>query len=680
MVTNQNILMQNRRCVFEMIIKLTDKKREELGAKMMDFRVTAEEGNRNTFERMTKCERFKVGKQWDKDVLEKNKYRRKHSLVINKVLPVVLQIVGTEVQNPRNIKVHNVKAGTQTVANILTGLARHVMDSEDNNGQYKKTQMFDDGITTARGWLGLDIDYKHDPVKGNLIVKDYDPFMVLVDPACTKYDLNSEEGGAKYLITDEWVDKEKLETQYPQHKSRLMGADYSSRRESSGPFSRLVNYLFNNPVSSVTDDYRDQSQLDNPVNSKSDYNYRESITWWKEWKKGLYLQRQDDPLNFLAITGDKEMSEAKQLAEENPDRVRIVSKDRRGKPLVVPVLNKTVMVGDFILEHDVDPFNGLTNFPLVRFSPYFSHGYEFGIVENLIDPQQQVNWSWSMELNLTKLLANTGWIVGSAIGKALNFLKVHGGEDGIILSEKDYGGKIEKMKLNEFPAGFDVMTEKGSRHIAQISNVRMEEPQFDDKNMSGKAIALKQQSSMTGSAKPFANYDYTMRLFGNLTIDMIRHTDVYSEDEIKAIIDEEDLIDARLLDEARQIITSMLGQVGYEIPTPPDMTVPEMVDAAEVEAYQKLTSQLESEASRIAQELIFAEIQNIGKGRYGTTVDQMAMGPTMRIQQSIETFELNKALIESNQPGVARRLLIEATDVPNKEEIIAEVPQMAGAA
>ena len=647
----------------------------------MDFRATGEKGNKNTFQRMTKCERFKIGKQWDKDVLKFNKSRRKHSLVINRILPVVLQVSGNEVQNPRSIKVHNVKAGTQTIANILTGLSRHVMDGEGNNGQYKKSQMFDDGITTARGWLGIDIDFEHDPIKGNLSVKDYDPFMVLVDPAATKYDLNATEGGAKYIIVDEWVDKGQLEAQYPEQKDHLIGADYTTRRESSGPFSRVMNYMFSNSVSAkTTDDYRDQSQLDNPISSKGDHSYRRSVTWWKEWKKGLYVQRKDDPLSFMTITGVKEMANAKRMAEENPDRVRIVTKDRKGRPLVVPVLNKTTMVGNWILEHEEDPFNGMSRFPLVKYSPYFAHGYEFGIVENLIDPQQQVNWSWSMELNLIKLLSNTGWVVKKTLGTMKRWLETHGGEDGIVLEEDKFGGGIRKLEMNKFPKGLDIMTEKGSRHISEIANVRTEQPQFDAKNMSGRAIALKQQSSMTGSAQLFSNYDYTVRLFGDLMVDMIRRTDVFSEDEIRAIIDEDDLIDARLLEEARQIITSMLGQVGYEIPSAPDVTVPENIDSAEVEAFQQLTSQLESEARRIAQQLIYKEITNIGKGRYGTKVDQMAMGPTMRIQQSIETFELNKALLDSGQPGVARRLLIEATDVPNKEEIIAEVPQVAGAA
>jgi len=190
--------------------------KEERNAMMRQFRSDAEEGNKPTFKRMSKCERFKIGKQWDHDVLERNKAKRKFSLTINRVLPTVLQVDGTEVQNPRDIRVHHTKGGTKTVAKLLTALAKHTMDTSFARRQ--GSMMFDDGNTTGRGWIGADFDYSKDPINADIVIEKYDPFNVLPDPNRRHYDLNV---GSKFVIVDKWIDKGKIEAQYPDKKNDL---------------------------------------------------------------------------------------------------------------------------------------------------------------------------------------------------------------------------------------------------------------------------------------------------------------------------------------------------------------------------------------------------------------------------------------------------------------------------
>ena len=92
------------------------------------FRAEAEEGNKPVFIRMSENERFKIGKQWDHDDKSFNEAHGKFTLTVNEVLPIVLDIAGTLQENPLDYKVRNVKGGTQTIAEILTSLAKNVMD------------------------------------------------------------------------------------------------------------------------------------------------------------------------------------------------------------------------------------------------------------------------------------------------------------------------------------------------------------------------------------------------------------------------------------------------------------------------------------------------------------------------------------------------------------------------
>ena len=58
----------------------------------------------------------------------------------------------------------------------------------------------------------------------------------------------------------------------------------------------------------------------------------------------------DDPLNLLPLFTKKDIKDARTLAEEDAN-FKIIDKDRDEKPLTIPVLNKTVMIGDIILAH-----------------------------------------------------------------------------------------------------------------------------------------------------------------------------------------------------------------------------------------------------------------------------------------------------------------------------------------
>ena len=124
--------------------KLSREKKEEIKIKMLKFRAEAEEGNKPIFKRMTTNERFKIGKQWDVEDTNFNEAHGKFSLTINEVLPIVLDIAGTQEENPLDYKVRPVKGGTQVIASILTSLLKNVMDK--SMGREEASRSFESGV------------------------------------------------------------------------------------------------------------------------------------------------------------------------------------------------------------------------------------------------------------------------------------------------------------------------------------------------------------------------------------------------------------------------------------------------------------------------------------------------------------------------------------------------------
>jgi len=457
-----------------------------------------------------------------------------------------------------------------------------------------------------------------------------------------------------------------------------------------------VNFMFSRESDAldVKDDYRDSDDGGDETGrevSKADSSYRVSTYYHKEYVKGGYLIRADSPLDKMVLTGKLLSTASKMVEEIGDEKLSIRTKKPNGEILMLPVMNKTRMVGEVLLSHEEDIFNGVALFPVVRYAPYYSAGYEYGIVENIIGTQEQINWSWSMELNLIKQLANTGWRIARGAGSKIKaFLRDHGSEDGVIIDESEGGGKVEKLEPNQFPVGYDIITDKGARNMQIIANVRTENPEFDQKNMSGRAIALKQNASFTGSAPIFATWDKTLEIFALTLSSVLDRNPIYSEAEIRLILDETDLIDSELLSRAKAQIAQMLQARGIQIPQqPPAMPVPEVLAQmqpnmrfdededfqVEQQAFQEMQQQIEQMARPLAIEMLMTDLRKSHIGKYGTKVSLAPHAQTFRMAQSAEAMELHKTLMESGMPGLSRAKLINMSDLSEKEELIADVPQ-----
>ena len=679
--------------------KLTVAKKEEIKIKMLKFRTEAEEGNKNAFIRMTENERFKIGMQWNVDDESFNEAHGKFSLTVNEILPIVLDIVGTQEENPLDYKVRNVKGGTQVIAEILTALTKNVMDK--SMGREEASRSFESGISIARGFLSVDINLNNDPLNGDFVIKELDPFMVLPDPTCKEYNYNKEQGGAKYIIIDEWEDKGKMEAKYPGKDFKNATFDAGLGAFPRGRFGAILSTMFGGggPNLHLRDDYRhhDEHTFKEEMESntsKQTNSYRKSTYWWKDWKKGVYVQKLNDPLNYLALTKPKDIADARRFAETD-ENIRIIEKDRDENQLTVPVLNKTVMVGDVVLEHIEDPFDGMNLYPIVRFAPYFDHGYEYPPVENLKGPQKLINFTFSSLVNILKNLANSGWKIGKGSQRWIEWLEEHGGEDGLVINETHFG-RVEKITTTDYPTGFDIITERGKQNMREISQTELVVPRRGQPE-SGKAKQIDEIRQQRTKGIIFRNWNQTNIMLARVLIELIRNTNIFSDDEIMAIIDDEDLLDDKILDQAKGVIINQLRQQGATImkqPQPPNpirmsQAPPEqqaqMLDKfqEDMALFQEFIEQVEQAAIPIAKDIVLKLLRKMQQGRYGIKVDTSPMAPTVRVMRRLEVLELDKQLIEGGRQGISRKKLIEIADVPDKEEIIAEEvpvqPQVQGA-
>lgn len=700
---------------------LSDEKEAELLIQLSQYHDSGEKGSLDVFSRMSRCERYAVGQQWDKDVLDANKARRKFSLTINRIFPIINQLSGFDAKNPKDFIIKNLKGGTQKGAELLSALAKHTIDQ--SHAVRQQNQCFEDGIRCTRGFLEADVDYDEDPIKGNIIVAKLDPFMVIPDPSCKSYNYNDLENGAKYIIIEKWMDKQYIRRKYPT-KTQELGDDETTSRRFTGMFTKLTSWMFGDKsLSDTKTSYRDMEiGLDQSQVDYSEYKFRISKYYWKTFEEGVLVVKDGNTLNAMTLTDPKDIAFARKVVKELEERaammaeemaasgqqqqsgqqpgqqpqsqypqIEIIEADKNGNPIIIPVLHRSIMAGEVLLDYRRDPFNGMNLFPIVRFSPYFISGYEFSVVENLIGSQDRVNWSASMELNIIRKLANTGWkIARDVAGTFAQWLQDHGSEDGIVIEESKGGGAVSKLEQTAIPQGYAHISATASEDISSISQVQLKAPDDNQTKESGRSVLAKQNWSLQNTSNLGSNWDFTQELLGEIILGIIRHAEVYSEEEVMAIVDEQELIDEELMNQARQKAVETMSAQGIPALQPPEK--PDvMVLQGENPGFQKATlfnykkqaenfaaymKSVDEIALPIAKAMLIDLITTVKYGRYGVKVELAPHAETNRMRRTAETFELNAALIESGQPGVSRNLLIDATDIFNKDAIKEEMPQV----
>jgi hypothetical protein len=443
---------------------------------------------------------FYVGQQWDPaDIAKLDKEKRPH-LTINLVLPIINLLSGIQRQGRQDISVVARKGGLKKLATVFTEVLRHCLDITDS--EYETADAFFDGIIGSKGWVHICKDYTDDPVNGDINLTKVSPFDIREDPDAKEYDLNRS---GKFVIRDFWYDKEALILNWPAKQKDI---------NSGG--------LDIDPASGDITGNADAGKL----------RYRTRECWHKSFEKRLIL------INAKTKSVKQINPEAIELAAAIASR----SNNWHLKDWVVPVLNKTVTAGNIVLEDIADPYNGFNQFPYYRFCPFWVDGYVMGVVQNLRDAQCEVNKRRSQALHNLNQTANSGFKVKKVLNNYDRHLAKHGSTPGVVLDESKAGGKIERIEPAPLSEGHITASKMSADDMKEISgaNPDLQGQMIEGFNESGKAIELRQAQGMKVVEVMFDNFSRTQKLIAHGLVDMVRFTNVYSDQEIRQIASEAD--------------------------------------------------------------------------------------------------------------------------------------------
>jgi len=442
------------------------------------YQFARDNGHSQFIKKADKCERFFAGDQWDPEDIAKLKHERRPALTINKILPTVGTVMGEQIKNRAEISFQPRNGSDPALADTLTKVFKEI--SDDNQLNWLRSEMFDDGVITSRGFLDVRMDFQKS-MQGKVRYTALNPKNVVID--ADGEEMDPDTWGE--VFTTKWVTADDIAVLYNKADAEILRI----RREStfSSGYDSIASTRDRFGLSSVPG-YSDMD-LDNSRNIRLiDHQYRQ-LTSQKFFVNPKNGDRRAVPEGW------------------DDARIKLVIQQFGFQVIKQPVrrIRWTVIADNVVLHDDWSPYE---HFTVVPYFPYFRHGKTIGLVENLLDPQELLNKTTSQELHIINSSANGGWKLktGTLTNMSVEELEQNGAKTGLVIEvngdpEKD----IVKIQPNTVPQGIDRMTYKAEEHIKGISNVSDSQMGQDRADVAAKAIQEKKQSSQVTLVKPLDN-------------------------------------------------------------------------------------------------------------------------------------------------------------------------------
>jgi hypothetical protein len=173
------------------------------------------------------------------------------------------------------------------------------------------------------------------------------------------------------------------------------------------------------------------------------------------------------------------------------------------------------------LHDDWSPYTGFT---IVPYFAYFRRGRPFGMVRNLLSPQEQLNKISSQELHIVNTTANSGWMVesGSLVGMTPDDLEEHGAETGLVIEYARGTNPPAKIQANSIPTGLDRIGQKAAANIQAISGINESMLGTDSAEVSGIAIRAKQNRGAIMIQVPLDNLRKTRHYLAEKILELVQ--------------------------------------------------------------------------------------------------------------------------------------------------------------
>jgi hypothetical protein len=589
---------------------------------VMNLFAEAVDRESDTRRKARESEEFYEGKQWEDDKRRALKNQKRAALEINEIAPKCDILSGFQRQNRTDFKFYPVEGGDARVADMLTEVVKNI--TEQNDFGFEETDVFEDMMRVGRGFFNTYTDYETN-LEGDIKIEHFNWNDVYLGPHAKK-----DGSDLEHLHKAKWWSWGKVKNTWPNKVDEIKGKVGPLDPEKVERPETLKGFTVGNYINFDT---KVAGGMDKELVDIAKKEFRVVETQLKEYERVTVLLSIVDGF-FQNTVG---------WSSNDVAKVRTIPELQKVKRRVTRIRVITT-VGGILVEDDYPELPVMDFFLVPVYAKKVGENW-YGLIENAKDPQRYVNKQHSQLMDITNRMVSYGWFYDGQTfqsPKAIEEFRKNSGVAGFVQEVGNLQNMPQRVEGPKFPNELANAIMLNKENIRQIMNVNLELAGQSQRAESGIAIDKKQRQALMGNEFLFDNHSRAKKKLGKLLVAQIQ--DVYTPERILRILEN------RNMREAFEVGGQPFNEVAPQ--ATPDMP-PEM----QQEAQQRRQDILE-----------LLETEDLTK--YDVAISEAAENPTVRHA----TFLQYKELAQAGLP-VPMEMLIDLSDVPNKDKVIQLVQQ-----
>lgn len=448
--------------------------------------------------------RFEAGDQtlWN-DLYGNLPANRRRQFNFNRIRRVVNMIGGHQRRNRKSSVVVPIENADNQTADQMTKIL--MWNNQQEQVLETISESFHGALVTGMNLLQVWMDFRSDPLSGNIKVDNCSYNSFLIDPYFRKPDLSD----CNALWKRSFVSKQEAISLLPDHADEIVGLMGQDARDGKFQFMpESYNYGLKNLLTYDEFYYRDYRPQKMMVDTESG----ESIEWRSDDEEALRM--------FLQL---------------NPT-VTMIQQDIPTVKLAIVVQGKVMYDGPNPLGIDRYPFVPVLGYYNPQM-PYFPWRIQ-GVVRGLRDAQYLYNRRRIIELDILESQINSGWKYkeNALVNPADVFLSGQG--RGLALKEEALMTDVEQILPPQVPPSMIQLSELLAKEVSEISGVNEEllGSAMDDK--AGILSMLRQGAGLTTLQILFDNLDRSQKLLEKIRLECIQNN--FTPGKVKRILGEDE--------------------------------------------------------------------------------------------------------------------------------------------
>jgi len=456
-------------------------------------------GHLDWVEEARNYDNYYIGDQWDETTKQTLDAQGRPYYSINLVLSTVNAVIGEYIKSRQDISfVPSGKGANQEAASSLRFLFKQI--AINNKSEQKEKTVFTDGLIQDRGYFYYYLDFS-DNVDGEIREEVLDPTDVILDPGAKDYD----PATWNEAFVSRWMTPDQI--------GALYGPEFRDQIELAAAHGTFGHDSLEWEAPNFGGDHFNTELFLQPDTDEV-----------KRVKRVRVIERQYRRLTRTAFFVDNPTGDMRHVPEGWTDeRAKAFAFQNDLSIIWKPERRiRVTITADKLILHD--GWSMFSKISIVPFFPYFRRGRPFGLVRNLVDPQDMLNKVTSQELHVVNTTANSGWMfqTGSLVNMDRDDLVQQGSKTGLVLEYAEGAEAPEKIQPNQIPSGLAEIGSKAGMFFREISGVN--EAQLGiTRSDSSKALDSRKQGGMIQQEIIFDNLALTRTLRAEFMLELVQN-------------------------------------------------------------------------------------------------------------------------------------------------------------